>query len=242
MWIILAGFITNIIITKILFKLETLITLKDLTMSDHILGWFFLDHMPELYINSGIKYFLINYDVRRLVTNCLIIIKNIFNLSYLNTLTQYILLSITYLYIQYVFILEYKFINVKKDLLRLTNISILINFFILNRIFFELCTFSLKFFSIPILFFVEFLTNIPFLIYFYIYIFLLLKVFFGKYFFFKSIAFLFQIFLNIYLIYNFFFLETAITNNFLKELCLKILILYNFLSIKLYVYIKQCQL
>jgi hypothetical protein len=242
MWIILAGFATNIIITKILVKLETLVTLKDLTMSDHILGWFFLDHIPELYINSGIKYFLIDYNVRRLLTNCLIIIKNIFNLSYLNTITQYILLSTTYLYIQYLFILEFKFINVKKDLISLTNISILINFFILNRIFLELCTFSLNFFLIPILFVGEVLTNITFLVYFYIYIFLLLKVFFGKYFFVKSIAFLFQIFLNIYLIYNFFFLEATITNNFLKELCLKILILYNFLLIKLYAYIKQCRL
>ena len=242
MWIILAGLITNIVITKILFKLETLVTLKDLTMSDHILGWFFLDHIPELYVNSGIKYFLINYDVRRLLTDCLIIVRNIFTISYLNTITQYILLSISYLYIQYLLILEIKFINVKKDFLSLTNISILINFLILNHIFSELCTFSLKFFSLPFLYIREILININFLVYFFIYIFLLLKVVFRKYFFVKSISFLFQIFINIYLIYTFFFLETLITNNFLKELCLKILILYNFLSIKLYVYIKQCLL
>ena len=233
MWIIIAGLIINKVITEITIKIEYFYNLNNLNISEHIWGWFFLDHIPELYINSAIKYFLINYDLRRLITNCLIIVKNIFSISYLITITQYLLLIALYVYIHYLLILQFKYFKDKNSLTFLNILYSLIYLFILNNIFFELYTYSLSFFLIPILLLFEILININFLVYYFIYIFILFKSIFGKYFFIKTIFFFFQILTNIYLFFIIFFNETLITNNFLNELCLKILILYNFLLLKL---------
>lgn len=233
MWIIIAGLIINKVITEITIKIEYFYNLNNLNISEHIWGWFFLDHIPELYINSAVKYFLINYDLRRLITNCLIIVKNIFSLSYLITITQYLLLIALYVYIHYLLILQFKYFKNKSRLTFLNILYSLIYLFILNKIFFELYTYSLSFFLIPILLLFEILININFLVYYFIYIFILFKSIFGKYFFIKTIFFFSQILINIYLFFIIFFHETLITNNFLNELCLKILILYNFLLLKL---------
>jgi len=233
MWITIAGLIINKIINEITIKIEYSYSLADLNISDHIWGWFFLDHIPELYVNSAIKYFLINYDMRRLITDCLIIVKNIFSLSYLITITQYLLLTTLYVYIHYLLILQIQYFKNKNSITFLNILYIIIYLFILNNLFFELYTYSLSFFLIPILLIFEILINVDFLVYFYLYIFLLLKVIFSKYFFLKIILLFFQLILNMYLIFYIFFHETLITNNFLNELCLKFLILYTFLLLKL---------
>jgi len=233
MWIIIAGLIINKVITEITIKIEYFYNLNNLNISEHIWGWFFLDHIPELYINSAIKYFLINYDLRRLITNCLIIVKNIFSLSYLITITQYLLLIALYVYIHYLLILQFKYFKSKNRLTFLNILYSLMYLLILNNIFFELYTYSLNFFLIPILLLFEILININFLVYYFIYIFILFKSIFGKYFFIKTNFFFSQILINIYLFFIIFFHETLLTNNFLNELCLKILILYNFLLLKL---------
>jgi len=243
MWIIIVGLIINKIVTEIIVKIEYLYNLSNLNVPDHIWGWFFLDHIPELYVNSATKYFLINYNLRRLLTNCLIILKNIFNLSYLITITQYLLLLALYVYIHYLIILEFKYLKKKDNITFLNCFYILVHLIILNNIFFELCTYSLNFFLIPVLFISDALFNINFLVYYFLYMFILVKSIFGRYFFIKLNFIFFQIIINIYLLYTYIFYETLITNNFLNELCLKSLILFNFLLLKLLCFINnKCQL
>jgi len=229
MLIIIAGLIINEVITEIKIKIENTFSLAELNVSDHVWGWFFLDHIPELYVNSPVKYFLINYDMRRLIVDCLIISRNILSLSYQITVIQYILLITLFIYIYYLLVLHIKSFENIYNITYKKSSYIFSYFLILNKLFFELCTYSLDFFLIPFLFIYEFLISVDFLVYFYLYIFLLLKVFFGRYFFAKVVFSFFQIILNIYLIYTIFFQETLITNNFLSELCLKFLILYHFL-------------
>ena len=53
MWIVLAGLLVNKIITEIITKIEKLNSLDHLNISEHVWGWFFLEHVPELYLNSA---------------------------------------------------------------------------------------------------------------------------------------------------------------------------------------------
>ena len=63
----------------------------DLNLLDRLFGWFFFEHVFEEYAITAGKFFLINEDFRTLITNVLIVIRNILILSHFLTLTEFLL-------------------------------------------------------------------------------------------------------------------------------------------------------
>ena len=77
MWVLIAGTIMNSIINNITYKILIFQNISNLTVTEKLIGWFLIDHVPKTYSYTSVKFFLINEEFRKLITNILIIIKNI---------------------------------------------------------------------------------------------------------------------------------------------------------------------
>ena len=116
MWVLIAGNLLCLFISTLLYKILNIKTLKFLYSTEKILGWFLVEFIPETYCNSSVKLFLINEEFRQLITNFLLVFKNIISLSYLITSVEYINLVITELFLMFLLMLHINFLlnNVKK--------------------------------------------------------------------------------------------------------------------------------
>ena len=128
MWALIAGTIMNSIIDNITYKILIFQNLSNLTVTEKIVGWFLIDHVPKTYYYTSVKFFLINEEFRRLITNILIIIRNISTWSYLITFIEFFNLLFIEIYLSYLLILQFKFLislQTKKKI----NLKILFFFF-----------------------------------------------------------------------------------------------------------------
>ena len=229
MWVLIAGNLLCLFISTLLYKILNIKTLKFLYSTEKILGWFLVEFIPETYCNSSVKLFLINEEFRQLITNFLLVFKNIISLSYLITSVEYINLVITELFLMFLLMLHINFLlnNVKK-VKKKGIFYFLIIIGLTIKLFINLKTYSLKFFSIPFLFALNYLVNglliqnsSLFVVLIFIY-----YITYKNYMYYKINGFFLQICIIVFLIYFLFNIEILCNNNFLNELCLKQLYLY----------------
>ena len=89
MWYLIAGKLMSVVSYFVFYKVA--LDPTDLNLLDRLFGWFFFEHVFEEYAITAGKFFLINEDFRTLITNVLIVIRNILILSHFLTLTEFLL-------------------------------------------------------------------------------------------------------------------------------------------------------
>lgn len=225
MWALIAGTIMNSIIDNITYKILIFQNLTNLTVTEKIVGWFLIDHVPKTYYYPSVKYFIINEEFRRLITNILIVFRNIFTLSYVITFTEFFNLLFIEIYLSYFLILHFKFLIFFQTKNK-NNSKILFFFFLCLIKNHELLTkYSLNFILIPFLFIYEYI--IKFLIKHYVFCIIIIyflrknKIICYKFYFYCT-YFIILVYYNHYL-FNF---EILNNNNFLNEFCLKFMGIY----------------
>ena len=238
MWILIAGNLMCIFISTLIYKISIINNLTFLYSNEKIIGWFLIGYIPETYYNLSVKFFLINNEFRQLITNFLLLIKNILSLSYLITFIEFINLILTELFLIFLLFLNIKFLiqNFKHNskTLNIKNIFFFTIIFLLFLNFLNhLKIYSLKFFSIPVLFILNYFFNYTLLQYLLILILLtyILYRLYTLYIYYKTLLLLFQFYIVIFLIYYVYIFEIKYTNNFLNENFLKFLYLYVYLFI-----------
>ena len=240
MWILIAGNLMCFFISTLIYKILMIQNLTFLQSNEKIIGWFLIAYIPETYCNLSVKFFLINEEFRQLITNCLLVSKNILSLSYLITSVEFINLTFTVLFISFLLILHLKYLSdknilpntlQKNDFVHFTILfSLNINFFLILK------TYSIKFFSIPFLLISNYficdisLKNIT-LVFSLVTIYYLL---YTKYNYYRIIIFFLQFCLFIILNYYLFKFEIISNNNFINEFCLKQLYFYTFITSSIY--------
>nr|YP_010047253.1 hypothetical protein J6725_mgp20 [Eucampia zodiacus]QPJ79914.1 hypothetical protein [Eucampia zodiacus] len=237
MWILIAGNLMCIFISTLIYKISIINNLTFLYSNEKIIGWFLIGYIPETYYNLSVKFFLINNEFRQLITNFLLVIKNVLSLSYLITFVEFINLILTELFLIFLLFLHIKFLMQNFNNLKIKNKK---NIFFFTTIFLffltflnDLKTYSFKFFSIPVLFILNYFFNYIILQYFLIVILLtyLFSILYTKYRYYKTLFLFFQFYIVIFLTYYIHTFEIEYTNNFLNENFLKLLYLYVYLFI-----------
>merc|ERR1712127_127917 len=99
--------------------------------NEKIIGWFLIGYIPETYYNLSVKFFLINNEFRQLITNFVLVIKNVLSLSYLITFVEFINLILTALFLIFLLFLNTRFIYIKL-LFQLYNTTVFYNCNIIN--------------------------------------------------------------------------------------------------------------
>jgi len=102
MWYLIAGKLMSVISYFVFYK--AVLNPNDLNLLDRLFGWFFFEHVFEEYGTNVSKFFLTNIDFRTLIGNVLIVVRNILTLSHFLTLTEFLLtISVLLLLIYFLF-------------------------------------------------------------------------------------------------------------------------------------------
>ena len=82
MWVFFIGKLFWIIIVYLLSKIELYLQGNELSVSERILGWFFLEYLSEYYNETIENCFLTKFELRFLLSNFFIVFRNLFLYSY----------------------------------------------------------------------------------------------------------------------------------------------------------------
>lgn len=193
---------------------------ESLQITESFLGWFLLEHVFEEYHVTPGKLFLINMDFKNLITNVMLIIRNLFFIAQFFTPTEFLLIHI----ILIIFVIIYK----KK--LKSTTFKFVLLFIYINTLnsFLFINIYNI----LSLLYYIcgLYLVNICFFFYFILVYFLIFyKV--GNYFCLKISLIKIFIYTVISLIFLYLWVFDltvfiSINENFMQEFVMKYLILY----------------
>lgn len=244
MWYLVAGKLMCLIIYFIFSK--AFVHTNDLSIIDRLIGWFFVEHLFEEYNLIAGKFFLINIDFRTLLKNVIIIFRNVFFLSHLVTLTEFLLTVSILILITYflIYFLKLKRVNANaRDVFILGYYAVII-YLLLLKTFFSFDLFDIFFIFKPITVILFFCSCLFIVIKFYLFYFTLFILNITiRYCFVVFIKTIFYVLIFFYL--NIIFLEflsvtLELSNNVIQEFLVKSLIVYAYIYY-LFKTIYKCQ-
>ena len=231
MWVLIAGNLMSMFVSTMTCKLLIEQDVINLSTIEKLMGWFLISHIPETYTKTAMKFFIINEEFRNLITNFLLVFRNIFTLSYSITSVEFFHLMSIEIYLFILLALHLNFLSNKKDsrdfLKRKDTLYASILFMISLRILFLMNQYSSKFFSIPFLVMsqclIHFISNYFIWLLLIIFIYNLLEKNYLKY---KIKLYFIQFIFIIYFSFDVVLSEIISNNNFINELCIKALYFY----------------
>lgn len=94
MWYLISGYILSSVVFILISKLFLNFSVLNLELNEKIIGWFLIDHIFEEYAFTSGKFFLINEDYRSLITNIIILIRNLCFFAQLFSPIEFITINI----------------------------------------------------------------------------------------------------------------------------------------------------
>ena len=228
----------SFIIKFLLIKLFEDFCFNNFNILEKSVSWFLVEHVFEQYNLTSGKFFIINEDFRRLITNFLKIVRDLTYWPYVITITEFFSLIFTVCYLVYLGVIDfYSKLSTKvkytfKDFVYYLFISAFI-----AEIHYRYTKFDVLFVLRPLGIWFD---CVCVLFYVYLFCFILYNYVFYynsnfstqlyiKYPVIKSYFYLMCLFSTLYSVYFISFFENATSNNFIQELALNIIFVYTYI-------------
>ena len=225
MWYLISGYILSSVVFILISKLFLNFSVFNLELNEKIIGWFLIDHIFEEYKFTSGKFFLINEDYRSLITNIVILTRNLCFFAQLFNPIEFITINILLIIVFFFVTSQHWGHRVK--------LFVFVSYIFLSQTFLIVNTYLLvQLFKV-----IGVNAVLIFIYYFYIYLISLLLIYNCSNNLAKQISFALLIKILIYfffmcvgfsVLFLFLFMNCSSVNNFFLEFFLKLLIPYTY--------------
>ena len=235
-WSLIAGKLMSFMFQFLLIKLFKDFSFSNFNAIEKSISWFLVEHISDHYSLTSGKFFMINEDFRRLITNFFKIVRDLIYWSHIITITELFTLVFSVCCLIYLsFVNFYSEFNAKKYTLRNFMYCLFISTLIF-KIYFRYTKFDVFFVLRPLgigfdcLCVVFYIYSSCFVLCTYVLYYnstrsLILHI---KYLIVKSYFYFVYFCIIIYSVYSILFFENATSNNFIQELILKAIFVYTY--------------
>lgn len=235
-WSLIAGKSMGFMFQFLLIKLFKDFSFSNFNALEKSISWFLVEHVFDHYNLTSGKFFMINEDFRRLITNFFKIVRDLIYWSHIITITELFTLVFSVCCLIYLsFVNFYSEFNVKKYTLRNFMYCLFIST-LMFKIYFRYTKFDVFFVLRPLGIWFD-CVCVVFCVYLFCLVLYTYVLYYNantslilhiKYLIVKSYFYFVYFCITLYSAYSVLFLENAASNNFIQELILKFIFVYTY--------------